>query len=288
MAKIKSLSPAFWGSLILVFAQIFAFFIAFQEKIFIEAHEIIAPEVSLGIPLLYFFSAVIVLGIVLFFVPVFVLKVVLRVLFAVLFAWGLMIILGLMLPFFVALAIAIAVSLLWLFIPKLWLHNLLLALALVSVGSVFGFILSPWVAIGFMLILSVYDIVAVRFGYMMWMAKKLSESDTLPAFVIPRKPSSWNINLKKAGFRKLFEASPDEREFSILGGGDIGFPLLLTVSVFFAYGFSGYLIVALFSVLGLISAYLIQQFFLKGKPMPALPPISLASLVGFLIVYFFV
>jgi len=61
---------------------------------------------------------------------------------------------------------------------------------------------------------------------------------------------------------------------------------MLVVSVFFAYGFASCVIVAAFSLLGLISAYLIQLFFLKGKPMPALPPITFVSLIGFLIVYF--
>ncbi len=66
----------------------------------------------------------------------------------------------------------------------------------------------------------------------------------------------------------------------------IGFPLLLMVSVFFGYGLGSSLIVAGSSLVGLVSAYLIQLFFLKGKPMPALPPISFWSLIGFLIVYF--
>jgi len=157
---------------------------------------------------------------------------------------------------------------------------------LASVGAVFGFLLSPWTAISFMLVISVYDVLAVRFGYMVWMVKKLSESGTLPAFVIPRRISAWNLNLKEEGFKKLFEDGSGEREFSILGGGDIGFPLLFLVSVFFVYGFASCVIVAAFSLLGLISAYLIQLFFLKGKPMPALPPITFTSLIGFLIVYF--
>ncbi|MBU2608964.1 MAG: hypothetical protein KKF26_06555, partial [Chloroflexi bacterium] len=106
------------------------------------------------------------------------------------------------------------------------------------------------------------------------------------AFIIPKQISRWNLDLKKAGFKKLFEDSSSERELSILGGGDIGFPLLLIVSVFFAYGFASSLIVAAFSLLGLISAYWIQLVFLKGNPMPALPPISLASLIGFLIVVY--
>jgi len=137
-----------------------------------------------------------------------------------------------------------------------------------------------------MLVISVYDVLAVRLGYMLWMVKRLSESGTLPAFVIPRRISAWNLNLKEAGFKKLFEDVSAEMEFSILGGGDIGFPLLLIVSVFFVYGFTSSAIVAVFSLLGLVSAYLIQLFLLKGKPMPALPPISFLSLIGFLIVYF--
>ena len=35
---------------------------------------------------------------------------------------------------------------------------------------------------------------------------------------------------------------------------------------------------------GLIGAFLIQASWLKGKPMPALPPIALLSLAGFVIV----
>jgi len=137
-----------------------------------------------------------------------------------------------------------------------------------------------------MLVISIYDVLAVRFGYMLSLAKRLSESETLPALVIPRRISSWNLNLKEAGFKRLFEDRSAEREFSILGGGDIGFPLLLIVSVFFAYGFTTSLIVAAFSLLGLISAYWIQLVFLKGEPMPALPPISFVSLIGFVIAYF--
>jgi presenilin-like A22 family membrane protease len=42
-------------------------------------------------------------------------------------------------------------------------------------------------------------------------------------------------------------------------------------------------VVGAFAVVGLMSAFLIQSVWLKGKPMPALPPITFFSLVGFLI-----
>ncbi len=285
MDKRSKLEPAFWSSIILIIAQVLALYGAFRTKAFVEANQITSPQISIGIPLVYFLTVVVLMGIILFIVPISRLKIALKIMLTVLFSWGLLIALGLSLPILIASVIAVAGGLIWFFRPRIWLHNLLLLIALVSVGTVFGFVLSPWAAMSLMLVLSVYDILAVRFGYMLWLAGILSESEALPAFIIPKQIAGWNLDLNKAGLKKLFEDSSSERELSILGGGDIGFPLLLTVSVFFAYGFASSLIVAVFSLLGLISAYWIQLVFLKGKPMPALPPISLASLIGFLIVH---
>jgi len=285
MEKRLKLSPPFWSSLILIASQAFTLYVAFREKDFIEANRITPPEISLEVSVAYFFGAVALLGVILFLVPISKLRIALRIMFAFLFSWGMFIALGLSLPIPAASLISVAGGLMWLFMPRVWLHNLLMIFALVSLGSVFGFLLSPWTAIFLMLVISIYDILAVRFGYMLWLAKRLSDSETLPAFVIPRRTSSWNLNLRQAGFKQLFEDSSAEREFSILGGGDIGFPLLLVVSVFFSYGFTSSAIVAGFSVLGLIGAYWIQLFFLRGKPMPALPPIFFMSLIGFLIIY---
>jgi hypothetical protein len=58
------------------------------------------------------------------------------------------------------------------------------------------------------------------------------------------------------------------------------------VAVRDTYGLVDSVIIAAFSLVGLVSAYIIQRVFLKGKPMPAMPPISLFSLIGLLIVHF--
>ncbi|MFC1861478.1 presenilin family intramembrane aspartyl protease [Chloroflexota bacterium] len=285
MHKLAKLEPVLWGSLILVVSQVFTIYIAFREKDFVEANRITTPDISLQYTVIYFFIVVIIMGLILFLIPVYRLRFVFRIIFALMFSWGVFIVLGLTLPVLAAAIISAAAGLLWLFIPLVWLHNLLLIVTLVGVGSAFGFLMSPWTAMSFMLLISIYDVVAVRFGYTVWMAKELSESDTLPVFVLPRRISYWKLNLRKSGFRDLFHDKSAEREFSILGGGDIGFPLLLVVSVFFAYNFASSIIVAVFSLLGLISAFVIQMVFLKEKPMPALPPISFLSLIGLLIVY---
>lgn len=279
----QRLYPVIWSIIILVVAQAATLAIALQQKTFVEENQIVAPEVSLGFPVAYFFGTIIIMGLILFLIPVYVLKRVLKALFTLVYCWGIFIVLGLTLTLIPAVLISVAAGVVWFFVPLVWFHDLLLVLALVSAGSVFGFILSPWTVMILMLLIAVYDFVAVRFGYMLWMAKKMAESETLPAFILPKKLSDWNLNLKKSGFDELTKDKP-EREFSVLGGGDIGFPLMLLVSVFFGYGYIGSLIVAVFSLLGLVCAYLIQWFWLKGKPTPALPPIAGFSLIGLLIV----
>lgn len=285
MEKTK-LFPALVSSLILVVCQVLTFYVAFQVQHFLEASQIVLPQVSLQLPLLYFFAAVLLLGVILFLIPVSRLRLIFRILFALLYSWGLFIALALSLPVLATFTISISGGLAWLFKPRIWLHNLLLIFTLVGVGSVFGFLISPWTFLSFMLVVSIYDIVAVRFGYMLWLVRKMSESEILPAFVIPRKATNWNLNLKGEGFKKVMHSESGEREFSILGGGDIGFPLMLVISVFSTHGFTDSLIVAVFSLFGLISAYCIQLFLLKGKPMPALPPICFLSFIGFAVVYF--
>ena len=282
MGQKTSVQPFIISALILIVSQVLVFSLAFQEKHFLESQEITPPEVSEGFPLIYFFVAVTVISVVLFMVPRSALKVMLKAVFCLLFCWGIFVALGFSLPWPAALAIAVVAALLWLFMPKIWLHNLLLLVALASVGTVFGVFLAPWTAILFLLVLSVYDILAVRFGYMMWMLKNLSISDTPPAFIYPRTIHAWNMDVRES---RIFDEE-SERDFSLLGGGDIGFPLILIVSVFFEHGFTRSLVVGGFSLLGLATAYWVQSKLLKGKPTPALPPISLLCIIGYLIVYF--
>jgi presenilin-like A22 family membrane protease len=239
---------------------------------------------SLGPILIYFFSVVIVLGIALFLIPMSALRCVLKIIFAFLFAWGVFIALVFWIPVTIAVIVSVAVGLAWFLVPRVWLHDTAMILAIVSLGAVFGRFISPWTAMILLLVLSVYDIFAVRFGYMVWLAKKLSESNTLPAFFFPRSMSEWKASLKENVVARLVQEKPSERDFSILGGGDIAFPLLLVSSVFFAYGLTNAILVAGFSFVGLIGAYLIQAVFLKGKPMAALPPIAVLSLIGILII----
>jgi presenilin-like A22 family membrane protease len=246
------------------------------EVIDIPAHSALGPI------LIYILAAAAVLGLTLSKIPLTALKVLLRLLFALLFSWGAFIATVFYVPLPLAVAVAVAFGTFWFVIPLVWLHNLVLILAVSSLGAVFGRFITPWTAMAIILALALYDFLAVRFRFMLWMADRLSQINALPALIIPKNYSEWNLNLKKR--EKIVELNPADREYSILGGGDIAFPCLLTASVYFAQGLKPAATIAIFGLVGLVSVYAIQAIFLKGKPMPALPPIAAFTLVGLLII----
>jgi presenilin-like A22 family membrane protease len=306
--KPGKLNTVYFGLLLFVVAQVLILLVAPRIDPFLEENNIEIPtqpppaiywwpgEVTLpsgevvdipvnsalGPILIYFFVAVAVLGITLYRIPLGALKILLRLLFALLFSWGAFIATVFYVPLPLAVAIAVVFGTFWFLVPLVWLHNLVLILAVSSLGAVFGRFITPWTAMVIILALAVYDFLAVRFKFMLWMADRLSQINALPALIIPRNYSEWNFNLKKR--EKIIEVNPAAREYSILGGGDIAFPCLLTASVYFARGLAPAAIMAVLGLVGLVSVYAIQAIFLKGKPMPALPPIAVFTLVGLFVI----
>jgi presenilin-like A22 family membrane protease len=262
---------------------------AVRQKVVVEEQGIPSPDVSFTPAILYFLGSVVVMALVLFFIPLNKLRIVFRILFTLMYAWGVLIIVWLVWPSqidIVVYAVAIAAGLAWLFWAKIWLHDVLLMITLSAAGSIFGFLFSPWTFMIVMLVIAVYDFLAVRFGFMVWMADKMYGTTALPAFIFPKEIKDWRLSIHAVSVGDLAKTEREKREYAILGGGDIAFPLMLTTSVFFANDMVKAVIVGVFAFAGLMSAFLIQMIFLKGKPMPALPPIAAFSLIGLVLVRF--
>ena len=302
------LQPVFWSIAIFIVAQALTFATVWRQGLFFEEQNINLPSQppdvisvwpgpitqpdgtvvdvpvysSIGPILIYFAVVIAVMALVLYYMPMSLLKRLLRFLFGLLFAWGIFVALAVWLPFWASIAVAAVIGFAWLLYPKVWLHNSVMVLAMVSLAAVFGRFISPWTAMVLLAILAIYDLFAVRFGFMLWLASKLSLSKAMPAFVFPRSGDSWNGSMEAASFTTAPD-HPSVRRFSILGGGDIAFPLLVSASVFFAAGFRTALIIAGFGLLGLTGAYAIQIALLKGKPVPALPPIAVSCAIGLLL-----
>ncbi len=287
--KLK-LSPFLWSNLVLILATGLSLYVASFQKLFVEAWAIPSPDVPVALVLAYFTGVVALVALVLFIIPVSKVRLLFRLLFTLMYAWGVFVIVALVLPTPYVYGVpigagtaAIVAGIAWLLLAKVWVHNLLLLLTISAAGSVFGFFFSPWAFMIFMLLVAVYDLLAVRFGFMVWMASKLSESTTLPAFIFPRDLKDWGMSLCAINVSHLAKVEAERREFSILGGGDIGLPLMLVASVFFATDLTSALLVGGFALIGLATAFFIQSIWLKGKPMPALPPIATFSLAGLLV-----
>jgi presenilin-like A22 family membrane protease len=163
---------------------------------------------------------------------------------------------------------------LWLFRPNVLVHNFLLFSGMVGIGSILGLRLEPLMVILLLILLSIYDFIAVyKTKHMIKMAKGMIESGAILGLILPPTISGFKANLK--------EVSPGGR-FLILGGGDIIFPLILCVSLI-PQGILPSLIVAFFATLGLASSFYLFISQKVRKPIPALPPIALFSIIGFLI-----
>jgi len=177
--------------------------------------------------------------------------------------------------------IFIFVSIFWWFKkPSVLIQDLLIILGIAGTGSILGLSLNPLMVIALLIIFSIYDFIAVyKTKHMIKMAKEMIESRAILALVIP--PNIF-------GFRDSLEKIEPGGKFLILGGGDVVFPLLFSVSLI-PSGIFNSLIVAIFSLIGLFAGF---WFFISQpptspgggrQPIPALPPIALFSIIGFFI-----
>lgn len=165
----------------------------------------------------------------------------------------------------------------WLVWPSIFIQDLLVVFGIAGAGSFLGLGLDPSVVVLLLIIFSIYDWIAVfKTKHMIKIAREMIESQAVLALVIPPDISSF-----KEGFKEMRPGG----KFLILGGGDIVFPLLFAASLV-PFGVLKSLIVAFFSLLGLLASFL---FFISQKrrqPIPALPPIAFFSIIGYLITLF--
>lgn len=174
-----------------------------------------------------------------------------------------------------SLAFVLAISLVALryIFPLVIVQNIIFMLGIAGVAAALGSA-TPWQTMAIVLaVLAVYDIIAV-YGtrHMVTMFKGLLERGVIFALVLPERPAMF--------FSPLNKVQPGAG-FFFLGSGDIALPAIFVASAF-REGFGPALGAAVGSVIGLA---LTTTLFAWGKkrPMPALPPISLGTVLGFFV-----
>ncbi len=173
--------------------------------------------------------------------------------------------------------IMIVLSLLWFKIPKVFTHNLIIILGIAGAGSILGKMLFPETVIILLIVFSLYDVIAVyKTKHMVKMAEGMIEAKAVLGLIIPIKIKDLLANFKKINLGE---------DFYVLGAGDVAFPLVLAVSIL-PQGILNSLIISFFSLIGLFFTFWIFITQKVRSPIPALPPIALFSIIGYLITFF--
>lgn len=174
-----------------------------------------------------------------------------------------------------AFLIIILLIFIWLKKKNILVHNFLIFLSLSSVIAIIALKINYFLAIVLLIILSFYDLVAVYITkHMIFMAKEAIESGVILGFIIPLKIKKLFNSLEKL-------KEKEKKEFLVLGGGDIVFPLIVCLSLVQEKGPYFHLL-AVFSLFGLWMNFFVFQK--KKKPLPALPLITIFSLIGYFLI----
>ena len=164
--------------------------------------------------------------------------------------------------------------------PNILIHNLTEVFVYGGLAAIFVPIMNL-VAVSILLVLiSVYDFIAVfKIKHMVTMAKFQTKSKVFAGLLIPYKREKG----KKVGVKKIVKTA-------ILGGGDVGFPLIFAGVVMKGLMLENSMLVGFLKTLIIPVIVSIALFFLfmkgkKDKFYPAMPVLTAGCFVAYLILF---
>ncbi|MBS3131501.1 hypothetical protein J4212_03670 [Candidatus Woesearchaeota archaeon] len=187
---------------------------------------------------------------------------------------------------YIALAIAIALTLAKIFRPNTFLQNI----TEIFIYGGLAAILVPMLNILYVSILlvaiSVYDFIAVfKTKHMVTLAKFQTQSRLFAGLMLPYKRPEKGTEIRMKPLREG-ENTKQENKIAVLGGGDIGFPLIFAGVVMKSLMLSnteimGFLITLLIPLFAAIALFFLLAKGQKDKFYPAMPLISIGCFIGY-------
>ena len=166
--------------------------------------------------------------------------------------------------------------------PNIIIHNFTELFIYGGLAAIFTPVLNVFSAIILLLLISLYDAVAVwKTHHMISLAKFQSKSKMFAGLYVPYEEKKI-VTLIPAKHPKYEQDTYLERQ-AILGGGDIGFPLLFSGVMLKFYGAGPAIITSLTAALAL---FFLLTFAKKEKFYPAMPFITAGCLLGYALVWF--
>ncbi len=187
---------------------------------------------------------------------------------------GMLITFNLFLPDAAALAVSAFLVAMYVIWPYVWLHDAVMVLTLPGIAALVGLSLQPWFAVLILVIMSVYDYIAVyKTKHMIKMAKAMIAGRAIFAMIFPEEFKNFKS--------KIDEAHPGQG-FMMLGTGDFVFPLIMACSAMLMSVKSAWIVFG-FSIFGLLLMHLLFVSQRVRRPMPALPPLAAFAILGFIV-----
>ena len=185
----------------------------------------------------------------------------------------------------VAFVLALGLAGYKIFRPNVFIHNITEVFVYGGLAAIFVPIMNVLAVFLLLILISVYDFIAVfKIKHMVTMAKFQTDSKVFAGLFIPYKRGKKEKKIKKGVKVKRMVKT------AILGGGDIGFPLLFAGVVMKGLmlengaliGFLETLIIPVFVSAALLLLFVKGQ---KDKFYPAMPVLSLGCFVGYFVVW---
>lgn len=187
----------------------------------------------------------------------------------------------------IALALAFILALWKILKPNIIIHNLTEVFIYGGLAAIFVPMMNIFAGIMLLILISVYDMIAVwKSKHMIKLAHFQTQSKVFAGLLIPYERKKQKEKVKKTPDTVLV---PVKVKKAILGGGDIGFPLifagivmktLLAENTLLA-SFSQALIISVTATIALFLLFLKSE---KDKFYPAMPFISAGCFAGYLII----
>lgn len=165
------------------------------------------------------------------------------------------------------------------FYPNVITHNLAIVISIIGASVYLGLGLSSSQVLILLIVLSVYDVIAVHStGHMVSMFKNMAKGGAIFSLIIPSKFRNLNAKIKNKGIKTT-------GEFIYLGTGDLAFPLIFAASLL-KENITASFFVIFGAFLGVNLIYLYFYITRIRKPIAALPPITFGCILGYLLSFF--
>ena len=178
-------------------------------------------------------------------------------------------VLSIFIPVIISFIIALALGIWKIFKPNFIVHNLTELFIYGGLAAIFVPVFNLLSVSILLILIALYDAYAVwKSKHMITLAKSQAESKVFAGFLLPYK-------IPKA--KPLIKTKPVKVRTAVLGGGDIGFPLIFAGVIMKEIGVWQSLVIPIFASLGLI--YLLWKGD-QNKFYPAMPFIGAGCFLG--------